>query len=122
MNNDDLKSIGIGVIAWSLAVPAVKYAGDAVVKGGQVTKVVALAFGGGLAASTTPLLSYIMGWKTPHSRVRGIALALGAAQTIDGLVYLFLPDFYSNDPQASVACAGNIFYGAGLLGILSAYM
>jgi len=125
MNTDDLKSLGIGAIAWSLAVPAVKFAGDAVAKekgSGNTAKIGAVVFGACLAASTTPLLSYIMGWKTPHSRVRGIALALGAAQTIDGLVHLFMPDFYSTDRNTSVACAGNIFYGAGLLGIFSAYM
>jgi hypothetical protein len=47
--------------------------------------------------------------------------ALGTAQVIDGLCHLFYPSFYHNDATVGLACAGNIFYGAGLLGILSAY-
>ena len=56
-----------------------------------------------------------------RSGALAIALALGAAQTIDGLVHMFMPDFYSADRETSVGCAANIFYGAGLLGIFSAY-
>jgi hypothetical protein len=68
------------------------------------------------------LCYYIMGWKTPHERARGVALAIGAAQVTDGLMHLFTPDFYSADRNVGLACAGNIFYGAGLLGIFQAYM
>ena len=47
--------------------------------------------------------------------------ALGTAQIIDGLVHLFYPSFYHDNPAIGLGCAGNIFYGAGLLGIFSAY-
>jgi len=67
-------------------------------------------------------MGYILGWKTQPERVRGIALALGTAQVLDGLVHFFKPNFYSSDHEESLASAGNIFFGAGMLGILSAYM
>lgn len=124
MDTNDMKALGMGALAWSLAVPAVKIAGTACIENSTTTtnQYICLVFGAGLAAVTTPLLSQLLGWSTPHERVRGIALALGVAQTIDGLVHLFRPDFYANDPRTGLACAGNIFYGAGLLGIFSAYM
>ena len=123
MDTKDIKALGMGALAWSLAVPAVKIAGSACAVADPTTnQYISLVFGAGLAVITTPLLSRLMGWSTPHERVRGIALALGVAQTMDGLLHLFRPDFYAADPRTGLACAGNIFYGAGLLGILSAYM
>jgi hypothetical protein len=53
--------------------------------------------------------------------VRGVALALGVAQVTDGLMHMFYPSFYSSDRDVGIACASNIFLGAGLLGIFSAY-
>lgn len=80
-----------------------------------------IAFGVGLAAVTTPVLGYLLGWRTREERVRGIAIALGTAQTIDGLVHFFYPTLYAADPRVGIGAAGNIFLGAGLLGIFSAY-
>ena len=117
----DLQSLAVGAAGWAVAIPAVKIAGSGVANGGTNEKALALVVGIGIASCTTPLLSYIMSWKTPHERVRGIALALGAAQVTDGLMHLFFPEFYSADKAVGLACAGNIFYGAGLLGIFSAY-
>lgn len=127
MTVDDVKSIVAGLVAWTAAIVPVKIAGNAVVdtqKSGNdmmMNKIVAVVVGVGIAGATTPLMSYLMGWKTPSQKVRGIALALGAAQTLDGFMHLFYPAFYSTNPDVSVACAGNIFLGAGLLGIFSAY-
>jgi len=129
MGSEDVKSFIAGAVAWTLAIPAVKIAGKAtadreVVKAGNGlrNKVFALIFGVALAATTTPVLSSIFGWNTPSERVRGVAISLGTAQTIDGLVHIFYPDFYSKNREISVACAGNIFLGAGLLGIFSAFV
>jgi hypothetical protein len=102
-------------------IPAVIWVGPLSVKVGSTGQVVALVVGAGIAAATTPLLSSIMGWQTRQQRVRGIALALGVAQTIDGLAHFFHPTIYAANPTVGLACAGNIFYGAGLLGILSVY-
>jgi hypothetical protein len=118
---DDLKTIGVGTLAWTLAIPAVKVAGNGVATGGTGSKILALIVGTGIAAGTTPILSYIMNWKTQYSRVRGIAIALGTAQTIDGLVHLFFPQFYSDNHHVGIMCSANIFFGAGLLGIFSSY-
>ena len=54
-------------------------------------------------------------------RVRGIALALGAAQAIDGLVLVFVPRFYGADADASLGACSSIFLTAGLTGLASAY-
>jgi hypothetical protein len=77
--------------------------------------------GVGIAYGTTPLLSCLMGWKTSERKVRGIALALGTACVLDGLVHIFLPTFYSKSYEEGIGCAGNIFLVAGLTGIFSAY-
>eukprot|EP01039_Chlorochromonas_danica_P019199 gene19199-23212_t len=66
-------------------------------------------------------MSYLMGWKTREAKIRGIALALGTAQTLDGVVHMLYPHFYSTIPSVALAAAGNIFWGAGLLGIFSVY-
>lgn len=123
---DDFKSLVAGVVAWVLAVPPVTVVGHAVVaindeQDKTANKIGALVVGVVVAGATTPLLSYVMGWKTPSQKVRGVALALGAAQTLDGLVHIFYPAFYAADPTVGLGCAGNIFWGAGLLGIFSAY-
>ncbi|KAL7560103.1 hypothetical protein ACA910_005359 [Epithemia clementina (nom. ined.)] len=120
-----------GATAWALAIPVVQIAGRGITpatmgagRGGEIlsgAKILALLVGMGVAYSTTPLLSALMGWKTPSEKVRGIALALGTAQVLDGLVHMLYPSFYDRNPNVGLACAGNIFYGAGLLGIFSAY-
>ncbi len=105
-----------------MAIPVVKLVGPLTAGNSPIqNKVGALILGAGIAAVTTPILSSILGWKTRLERVRGIALALGAAQTLDGLVHLFHPTFYSANAAEGLSCAGNIFLGAGLLGIMSAY-
>ena len=119
MDRTDVKSIGVGVLAWAAAVPVVFLAGPVVAKGGTGTKLGMLGVGLGIAVATTPLLSYLLGWNSRSDRVRGIALALGTAQVIDGLIFFFRPDFYSPDKGVALAAAGNIFFGAGALGILS---
>jgi hypothetical protein len=122
MNSEDVSSMIAGAVAWTMAIVPVATVGKVVHAGGTGTKVLALILGTGIAAGTTPLLAYVMNWKTQYARVRGIALALGTAQTIDGLVHLFLPHFYNKDHAIGVMCSANIFFGAGLLGIFSAYM
>jgi hypothetical protein len=129
MNLQDLSTMGVGALAWTVAILPVKMAGsacadDEVVRKGRdaFNRGACVLVGIALAAATTPALAYLCGWKTPHERVRGIAIALGTAQTIDGLTHLFNPSFYSTNKSVSIACAGNIFFGAGLLGIFSAYM
>ena len=42
--------------------------------------------------------------------------------TIDGLVHIYNRTFYSRNTNVAVACAGNIILGAGLVGLLNAYM
>lgn len=122
MNSDDLSSMVAGAVAWTMAIVPVATAGKVVHAGGTGTKVLALILGAGIAAGTTPLLAYVMKWKTQYARVRGIAIALGTAQTIDGFVHLFLPHFYNENHSIGIMCSANIFFGAGLLGIFSAYM
>ena len=123
LSTDDMFTMALGAGAWAVAIPAVKIAGTSVANeptGENTTKVLACVVGVGIAYITTPLLSYIRNWKTSNEKVRGIALALGTAQVVDGLCHMFYPTFYTNDPSTGLACAGNIFYGAGLLGIFSA--
>ena len=130
MTVNDLKIMAAGAGAWAAAVPAVKIAGNAIVGSDStagsdndltVAKTGAVVVGVLIAVGTSKFLPYIMDWKTPYEKVRGIALALGTAQTIDGLVHIFCPTFYATSPAVSVGCAANIFFGAGLLGLLSAY-
>jgi hypothetical protein len=119
---DDIMTVIAGAAGWTCAIPAVKVAGRAVANSDSFgTKVAAILVGVGIAYGTTPLMSHIMDWKTPERKVRGIALALGTAQLIDGLVHIFLPTFYSKSYEEGIGCAGNIFLGAGLLGIFSVY-
>lgn len=122
MNADDMKTMLAGAAAWTAAIVPVSMVGKIVSTGGTGAKVVALIVGAGISAGTTPLLASLMNWKTQYARVRGIAIALGTAQTIDGLVHLFLPHFYNQDHSIGIMCSANIFFGAGLLGIFSAYM
>ena len=122
MNADYIKTIIAGAAAWTAAVVPVQIVGRAVATGGTGTKIQALVGGIGIAAGTTPLLAYIMNWKTQYARVRGVAIALGTAQIIDGLVHLFVPHFYDENHRIGIMCAANIFFGAGTLGLFSAYM
>jgi len=121
MQADDLKSLAVGVVAWTAVIPAVKAVGSFCANGGTKEKLIAVALGVAVAASTTPILSRLLGWRTREQRVRGIALALGAAQTIDGLTHIFNPTFYSANAGSAISSAGNIFLGAGLLGIASTF-
>jgi hypothetical protein len=121
MATTDSVALLAGAGAWAAVIPLVKYAGEVCELGGTNTKIAFLGFGVLVAGVTTPLLSYILGWKTREARIRGIALALGMAQTLDGFVHVLYPSFYSSNPSFALASAGNIFWGAGLLGILSVY-
>jgi type IV secretory pathway VirB2 component (pilin) len=111
----------VGGAVWTCAILPVQLAGRSVAKGGTGTKVAAVAVGAIIAYGTTPLFAYLMSWKTAETKIRGIALALGTAQVIDGLVHIFMPTFYSKNHPEGIGCAGNIFLGAGLLGIFSSY-
>jgi hypothetical protein len=110
------------ISAWTMAIVPPETIGKAIADGGIGTKVFAIVLSAGIAAGTTPLQLYIMDWKTPHARVGDIAIAIGTAQTMDGLVHLFIPNFYNEDRHTAVMCSANIFFLAGLLGIFSAYM
>lgn len=120
MKVNDLKTMAAGAAAWAIAVPAVRFAGSACTSS-EANRYAAVVAGVGIAYATTPLLSKLMKWKTPSEKVRGIALALGTAQVIDGLLHIFVPSFYSDHADTKVACAGNVFLGAGLLGLFSAF-
>mmetsp|Transcript_44900 Transcript_44900/g.105353 ORF Transcript_44900/g.105353 Transcript_44900/m.105353 type:complete len:124 (-) Transcript_44900:210-581(-) len=122
MQDGDVKAMVGGALGWGAAIPAVILAGRVTTpESGTTGKVATVAFGVALAVATTPLLSYLLGWKTQPERIRGVALALGTAQTIDGVVHLLRPTFYSENASEGIASAGNIFFGAGLLGIMSVY-
>jgi hypothetical protein len=134
MDLNDLTTVLVGATAWVLAIYPVCKVGsmsaeikeevkDKTVTGALLhNRILVLILGVGVAAATTPLLGVLCGWKSPEQRVRGIAIALGTAQTIDGLVHMFYPSFYSTNKDVAIACSANIFFGAGLLGIFSAYM
>lgn len=121
MENRDVIALGAGVAVWVAVIPLVQYAGRVCVEQGQTGKNLFLLIGVGIAAATTPAVSYALGWKTRDAKIRRIALALGAANTIDGLVHILYPHFYSSASPIALAAAGNIFWGAGLLGIFSVY-
>jgi len=121
MSLEDVKIMVLGALGWAAAVPVVKMAGSSSAKS-STNKLIGYGVGAGISLITTPLLSSLLGWESPHERVRGVALALGTAQVIDGIVHLFYPKFYNRDRDAAILSAGHIFSGAGLLGILSAYM
>lgn len=121
MDTNDIATYGAGVAAWTLAIVPVKWIGNVTATGEVGNKVFAVVLGTLIAYGTTPIMSYMMGWKTQYERVRGIAIALGTAQTIDGLVHLFVPNFYHDDRGTAIMSSANIFFGAGLLGIFSAY-
>ena len=73
----DIQTLVLGAAAWCMAIPAVKIAGNGVASEPSdkfMNKSLAVAVGVGIAYSTTPLLSWIMGWETPNEKVRGIAL------------------------------------------------
>jgi hypothetical protein len=120
--SSDIITLAAGVGAWGIAILPVKAVGDFCAKSdGPANKIVAMGLGVGIAYFTTPLMSYFLGWTTPYQKVRGIALALGAAQVTDGIVQMWFPTFYHRDHHVAILSASNIFYGAGLLGIFSAY-
>lgn len=73
-NNNDWLTVAAGATAWAIAIPAVRIAGNGVVTGGSLGKGLALIAGVGIAYVTTPILSMLLGWKTRHEKVRGVAL------------------------------------------------
>lgn len=116
---NDFLTMAAGALAWGCAIPAVKFAGKSVANRGHTP--IALVAGLSIAYGTTPLMAYVLNWGTSEHKVRGIALALGTAQVLDGLMHIFLPTFYSKNHNEGIASAGSIFFAAGLLGIFSAY-
>lgn len=69
--------MAVGAVAWAMAIQPVKLVGRAVASERSdkyANKGMALVVGLGIAYSTTPLLSKLLGWKTPSEKVRGIAL------------------------------------------------
>lgn len=124
MDVQDAKTIVAGAAVWRIAIPIVKIAGKAVADNKSAFSAKKVAVWGliaGISSVTTPLFAAVLGWQTPNEKVRGIALALGTAQTLDGLVHTFWPSFYNPEHGPAVASAGSIFTAAGLLGIFSAY-
>jgi type IV secretory pathway VirB2 component (pilin) len=118
----DLITLAAGGAAWTLAIVPVKSVGAFCANGdGPANKMLAMILGVGIAYYATPILSFVLGWTTPYQKVRGVALALGAAQLTDGVTHMWFPTFYNSDHEVGILCASNIFYGAGLLGIFSAY-
>lgn len=117
----DAVNIAAGAAAWGAAVPLVRAVGPIVASGSRGAKLGAYLLAVGISAATTPLLARLLGWRNPQERVRGIALALGTAQTIDALVHFFVPAFYSTNPATALGCSGAVFAAAGSLGIFSAY-
>eukprot|EP01126_Amoeba_proteus_P043674 TRINITY_DN4807_c0_g2_i1.p1 TRINITY_DN4807_c0_g2~~TRINITY_DN4807_c0_g2_i1.p1 ORF type:complete len:123 (+),score=21.83 TRINITY_DN4807_c0_g2_i1:51-419(+) len=122
MDKKDVIAIAAGVGIWATAIPLVKFFGNYWNRGGFAEKAVTLGAGVLISAVTTPILGYALQWQTQADRTRGIAVGLGAAQVLDGLVHLYHPRFYSDDQNTRIYCAGSIFFVAGLTGILSAFM
>jgi hypothetical protein len=121
MQSGDARALIAGAAGWAAAAPLVRAVGPVVADGSPAAKAVVLALAAGISALTTPLLARLLGWRSAHERVRGIALALGAAQCIDGLVHFYWPGFYSANPRVALGASGSVFAAAGLLGIFSAY-
>lgn len=120
-STSDATALVAGVAAWAAVIPLVKLAGPVVANGSTGTKVALFAALVGFSATTTPIMSRVLGWRTSNEKVRGIALALGAAQVADGLAHFFYPTIYSPDARVAVGAAGAIFAAAGALGIFSAH-
>ena len=121
MNTTDIKAIVAGSIGWTVAIPLVRLVGPRVSSGSNLEKVSVLTLCLGIGIVTTPLLSHILNWHTSNERIRGIALALGTAQCIDGVVNMFIPDFYSPNALHALGGVASIFAAAGTLGIFSVY-
>lgn len=121
MQPGDGRALVAGAAAWAAAAPLVRAVGPVVARGSPAAKAGVLALAAGISVLTTPLLARLLGWRTPPERVRGVALALGVAQCIDGLVHFYWPRFYSADAAAALGSSGAVFAAAGVLGICSAY-
>jgi hypothetical protein len=120
----DAKALLAGGIAWVCVIPIVRGVGrytGAQTNDQGTRKAIGMGAGVIVAAATTPFVGAVLGWETSEEKTRGIALALGVPQVIDGVVHLLFPNFYDKDDQVALQCAGHIFLGAGLLGILSCY-
>lgn len=117
----DLIAIGAGVVVWGAVIPLVRVVARASVSPSPAVATGLLGLHVGIAYATTPILSSLLRWNTPADKVRGIALALGTANALDGVAHLVWPTLYSGDAKEQVAAAGNVFLAAGLLGVFSAY-
>ncbi len=118
----DLKAVAAGAVAWAAFIPVVSVIGP--VTAGKVKPLTFAAVFGlhlGIAYATTPVMAALLGWKTSEEKVRGIAIGLGVAQVLDGVAHILFPKIYNNDSNVALSGAGNIFLGAGLLGLFSAY-
>jgi len=118
----DAKALIAGAAIWAAIIPLVTLAGRATAGSTATQKLGLLALHVGIAAATPPVLSYVLGLKTSSERLRSITLALGAAQLLDGVAHIVHPAIYSTSSDVAIASAGNIFLGAGLLGIYSVYV
>jgi uncharacterized oligopeptide transporter (OPT) family protein len=121
MEQGDAVALAAGAAGWVVAIPVVQFAGSLAKNEQTPNKLLVLGLGFVISLATTPLIGYFLGWKTRASRIRGIALALGMAQTIDGVVHMFHPEFYSADKVAAHYASSSIFFGAGVLGIASVF-
>ena len=119
--NGDLVAIGAGIVVWGAVIPLVRAVARASVSPSPAVTTGLLGLHVGIAYATTPILSSLLKWNTPTDKVRGIALALGTANALDGVAHLVWPTLYSGDAKEQVAAAGNVFLAAGLLGVFSAY-
>lgn len=122
MSSSDLLSAGVGAVAWGAVIPFVKFAGKAIAATEKnTTKVMVLGAVLALSIVTTPIAGKLLKWERREERIRGVAIGLGIAQTLDGLVHMFNPTFYSNNPVEANYSSAAIFFGAGTLGILSCF-
>lgn len=120
MDGDDLKTMAADPSTCTDVTMPVSTLGKLESDGETATKLLAFIVGIVIAAGTTSLLPYLTNWKSQYVCFRGIAIALGSAQTIDGLMHLFPPHFYGEDHY--IMCSASIFFGAGLLGIFITYI
>lgn len=119
---EDVSAIVAGAAVWALAIPLVRYAGP-IITGSGGARIGMLAVCAVIAAVTTPAMATVLGWRSRAQRIRGVALALGAAQTIDGLVFAFYPALYvaASNTEVLRGVGSGIMFTAGLTGIASAY-
>jgi hypothetical protein len=117
----DAKSLAAGALVWLAVIPVVKWAGRVTVNSTTPQKLGLFALHVAVAAATPPLLTYALSCETSAERLRGVTLALGAAQILDGVAHIVKPNVYSDNAPVAIASAGNVFFAAGLLGVFSVY-